>query len=239
MKRSYLFYLVCLMGLCSIAWFKVLSAKAIKSPEMQKQSFANYKNFRSFFLKKISSAKHEIQVVSDACSDRSWLRKLRKAKKRGVKVAFLQKKPSCTYLAKHEIAANTKPNLKVFAAPLVVQVDQELLYASHDMQEFKGNRKLLVVKAPTRLWASYKEQFALATEVAAVAPPVYRSGAYQAGKPAMGSKMKIPATQEHVTRSNPTDAYNYDKSRPSYRAPQGVAKALPKQPVYKKLGRSR
>ncbi len=227
MKKVYFFSLIVFLPLASV----------FAAPQkMQKYTFNSYDSFKTFFEKKIDNAQHEIQIVSESCSDKRWLKRLKKAKRRGLNVAALRNTP-CDYLERNEVEIFGKPPIKVFAAPLIMQIDGELFYASFDIGQPKSKKKLLAVKAPTRLWEAYKEQFALAAGAAAVAPPVYRSGVYQSGKPALGKKMQIPANQESIMRSKTEGSYNYDKGKPLRSAPQGVSRSLPKQPIYKKLGR--
>jgi|GEM_PF-5109758 len=215
-----------------------LLASSSNIKPIQKRQFDSYKEFRAFFLSKVKDAKNEVRVVSENCDDKGWLRHLKRAKKRSLNVAVLRNTP-CAYLSKHKVDVHPRPAMKVFSAPLVVQVDDELFYASHDIGTPHPGKQLVAVKAPTKLWASYKEQFALAVGSARAAPPVYRSGAYQAGTPAKGKKMPIPPNQETVTRSSPRKAYNYNHVKSMRSAPAGVSKSLPKLPVYKRLGRRR
>ena len=214
---------------------------------MQKFSFADHAEFRSFLLSKVNNAQNEIQLVSEACSDKKWFRRLKKAKRRDVKVSVLRS-TSCKYLKKYKIARHEKPALKVFSAPLILLVDGELFYASRDLVSKdlinQLTKKPIIVRAPPRLWESFKEQYALATDrdaaiSASVAPPVYRSGLYQPGTPALGQKMVIPSNRETVVRSSPQGGYDYDRGKPQYVAPQNIRRSLPKQPVYRKLGRNR
>lgn len=189
----------------------------------------------------IGDANKEITVVSDFLTDGNIATALYLAKYRKVDVkVFLSKSKTKRYLSRYEYLTSQgvpvyfRPQNFPFKAKTLLKIDDNLYEIDRDLDILKPNLSASI-KLIAKKWVGYFDESITNATRSKVNKTL-------ATPPAPLEKTRTPAidkTDENNTPKNyanePSGAYNYDEgSDAKKRAPDGLARKLPKTPVYVK-----
>jgi hypothetical protein len=201
----------------------------------------DFYHLRKQIIELLSSAKTQIILVSDFLTDGNIATALYLAKYRNLSVKVFLARPYITrYLSRYDYLKNQgvtvyiRPKSFPFKAKTILKVDNNLYEINRDLDVLKsktsGSLKLIAKK-----WNGYFDQsINKAIQAKGNVNLPQRQNKPTASKQNSETKSSANQVSKDYARE-PSGAYNYDNGQnKKKKAPYGIAKKLPKLPVYLK-----